>query len=148
MNTMPVQCSTCHATTAVDLKLVVSNPSKAVASAVPTADFLIVTWTAAETRAMALVFGNRLYTFTGEDDTNCASATMSAAELLPIERLAPHSTRTTPMWPPRSKPSVSPTGFPSGMCPTYPVPQALMIRTIASGIVHRSAAPMPSGPSL
>ena len=67
---MPVQCSTCQATAAVDLKLNVSAPSNAVVSAVPKSDFVIITWTAAETQGMALVFGRGLYKFNGENDNN------------------------------------------------------------------------------
>jgi hypothetical protein len=67
---MAVQCSTCQATTAVDLKLTVPAPSKTVVSAVPKSDFVIITWTAAETQAMALVFGKGLYRFDGQDSTN------------------------------------------------------------------------------
>jgi hypothetical protein len=67
---MPVQCSTCQATTAVDLKLNVSEPSKAVVAAVPKSDFVVITWTAAETQAMALVFGKGLYKFDGQDSNN------------------------------------------------------------------------------
>lgn len=67
---MPVQCSTCQVTTAVDLKLAVSAVNKAVVSAVPKSDFIIITWTAAETQAMALVFGKGLYKFDGQDDNN------------------------------------------------------------------------------
>jgi hypothetical protein len=68
--TMSIQCSTCQPTTAVDLKLAVSKPSQAKVSAAPKADFLIITWTAAETQAMALVFGKGQYRFNGEDDNN------------------------------------------------------------------------------
>jgi len=67
---MPVQCSTCQVTTAVDLKLNVSAPSTAVVSAVPKSDVVVITWTAAETQAMALVFGKGLYNFEGQDDNN------------------------------------------------------------------------------
>jgi hypothetical protein len=67
---MPVQCSTCQATTTVDLKLVVPAPSDATVSVVPKSDFVIITWTAAETQAMALVFGKDLYRFDGQDDNN------------------------------------------------------------------------------
>jgi hypothetical protein len=67
---MAIQCSSCQATTAVDLKLTVSKPSEIVVSAAPNADFLIITWTAAETQAMALVFGKGVYKFAGEDDNN------------------------------------------------------------------------------
>jgi len=67
---MTIQCSTCQATTAVDLQLTVSAPSTATVSAVPKADFIIITWTAAETQAMALVFGKGAYHFEGQDDTN------------------------------------------------------------------------------
>lgn len=67
---MNVQCKTCEATSAVDLKLDVSTPSKTRVSAVPKADFLVITWTAAETEAMALVFGKGSYRFSGEHDNN------------------------------------------------------------------------------
>jgi hypothetical protein len=55
---MSVQCSTCQAIIAVDLKLAVSQPNLSKVSAAPKAEFLIITWTAAEAEAMALVFGN------------------------------------------------------------------------------------------
>jgi hypothetical protein len=67
---MAVQCSTCRATTAVDLKLAVGVPSTAVVSALPKADFVMVTWTAAETQAMALVFGKGVYEFAGQKNNN------------------------------------------------------------------------------
>lgn len=67
---MPVQCSTCQVITEVDLKLAVSAVNKAVVSVVPKSDFIIITWTAAETQAMALVFGKGLYAFDGQDDNN------------------------------------------------------------------------------
>jgi hypothetical protein len=65
-----IQCKTCQPTTAVDLKLAVSTPDKTKVSAAPKADFLIITWTAAEAQAMALVFGKGQYKFSGEHDNN------------------------------------------------------------------------------
>ena len=67
---MPVQCSTCQATTAVDLKLVVAQPSATVVSAIPKADFIVITWTKDEANAMALVFGKGIYRFKGQADDN------------------------------------------------------------------------------
>jgi hypothetical protein len=65
-----VQCKTCKATTSVDLKITVPAPSTNKVAALPNADFLMVTWTAAETGAMATVFGKGSYHFNGSDDTN------------------------------------------------------------------------------
>lgn len=66
----PVQCTSCKATSAIDLRLAVPPPSAAVVSALPQADFLAVTWTQAETEAMALVFGKGLYKFEGQESNN------------------------------------------------------------------------------
>jgi hypothetical protein len=54
---MPVECKQCKVTSAVDLQRKVNAPTTEVVSSLPTADFLIVTWTQAETSAMATVFG-------------------------------------------------------------------------------------------
>ena len=68
-STKPVQCKSCQATTAVDLKLTISPPSKTVVSSLPQADFIAITWTEAETEAAAQVFGKGQYKFlTGADN--------------------------------------------------------------------------------
>jgi hypothetical protein len=82
---LSVQCNTCQATTAVDLKLVVPAPSKDTVSVVPKSDFVIITWTAAETQAMALVFGKDLYRFDAENDNNFTPL-FSAISLHPPRR--------------------------------------------------------------
>ena len=63
------QCTNCPPTT-IDLKITVPQPNTSTVSALPKADFLVVTWTAAETQAMALVFGKNVYSFAGEDSNN------------------------------------------------------------------------------
>lgn len=65
-----VQCTSCHSTTAVDLKLSVSAPSTAVVSSLPEADFISITWTQAETQASAQVFGKGQYRFLKGEDNN------------------------------------------------------------------------------
>jgi hypothetical protein len=64
------QCTSCKSTTAVDLKLTATAPSEAVASSLPPADFIAITWTQAETQAAAQVFGNGKYKFLGADNNN------------------------------------------------------------------------------
>lgn len=68
--TRSVQCTSCQATTSVDLKLTVSGPSQSVVSSLPAADFLAITWTEAETEALAQVFGKGLYHFATQSDNN------------------------------------------------------------------------------
>ena len=63
-----VQCKKCPATT-VDLKLVVSAPNKTVVGALPNADFLVITWTAAETGAMAKILGKGVHSFETPKET-------------------------------------------------------------------------------
>lgn len=65
-----VECKNCKATTAVDLKLSVGQPSAKVVSALPKAQFLMITWTAAETGAMCTVFGGGKYYFNKSSDQN------------------------------------------------------------------------------
>jgi hypothetical protein len=67
---MTTACKTCKATTAVNLELNAAAPSTAKVAALPAAEFLMVTWTAAETNAMATVFGQGKYHFGGGDDNN------------------------------------------------------------------------------
>jgi hypothetical protein len=86
---LSVQCNTCQATTAVDLKLVVPAPSKDTVSVVPKSDFVIITWTAAETQAMALVFGKGLYKFDAENDNNFTPLLFS--DLAPPSQEAYHA---------------------------------------------------------
>jgi nucleoside phosphorylase len=62
-------CTKCPGTT-VDLKLTVSAPSSAQVSVLPTADFLVITWTEGETGALALVFGNGKYKFETSESNN------------------------------------------------------------------------------
>src|ERR1700722_15914325 len=66
-----VPCKACQLT-AVDLKITNPTPNKNAAPvpALPKADFLVVTWTEAETDAMALVLGTDVYSFEGEDSNN------------------------------------------------------------------------------
>jgi hypothetical protein len=64
-----IQCQKCKAAT-VDLKITVPQPKTNTVAALPSADFLIVTWTAAEAGAMATVFGRGSYHFDGTDDNN------------------------------------------------------------------------------
>jgi len=70
MTSLQVQCRACQVTSTVDLNLTVAEPNLAAVSAVPNAEFIVVTWTAAETQAMALVFGKGFYRFNGQDDNN------------------------------------------------------------------------------
>jgi kumamolisin len=69
-STKPAQCTSCQATTAVDLKLTVSPPKNAVVSSLPAADFIAITWTQPETEAAAQVFGKGQYKFLGADNNN------------------------------------------------------------------------------
>ena len=69
-STKAVQCTSCQGTTAVDLKLTISPPSKAVVSALPASDFIAITWTQAETEAAAQVFGKGQYKFLAAADNN------------------------------------------------------------------------------
>jgi hypothetical protein len=64
-----VECTNCPVTT-IDLKLTPDPPSAAKATAIPKAEFLLITWTQAETEAMALVFGGGLYKFKAAASTN------------------------------------------------------------------------------
>jgi hypothetical protein len=64
-----VQCKDCKVTS-VDLQISVAAPDTKTVAALPAADFLVVTWTAAETGAMATVFGDGLYRFDGADENN------------------------------------------------------------------------------
>jgi hypothetical protein len=64
-----VQCKNCQPTT-IDLKITVPQPNTGTVSALPKADFLVVTWTAAETDALGLVLGKNVYSFEGEDSNN------------------------------------------------------------------------------
>jgi nucleoside phosphorylase len=67
---MPIECMTCKATTAVSLQTVVEAPNPVEVDALPSADFLMVTWTAAETNGMAVVFGQGQYQFHVAATTN------------------------------------------------------------------------------
>ena len=60
-------------TEAVDLKIAVPRPATETVAALPSADFLVVTWTAAEAGAMATVFGKGSYHFDGADENNLTS---------------------------------------------------------------------------
>lgn len=62
---MPIQCLHCQVTNVDSLKIVAAEPTlhpQAVA-ALPTAEFLMVTWTMAEANAMGVVFGLGKYSF-------------------------------------------------------------------------------------
>jgi hypothetical protein len=63
-------CKSCTATTSVPLQLAPSPPSTKEVHALPKADFLVVTWTEAETAALALVFGAGLYNFNSLTNNN------------------------------------------------------------------------------
>jgi hypothetical protein len=65
---MTIQCQNCQVT--ADLKLTVAAPNKARVSALPKADFLVVTWTEAETGAMGRVLGKNVYSFESETSNN------------------------------------------------------------------------------
>jgi hypothetical protein len=65
-----VECKKCTAATTVDLELDVHAASTKTVSVLPGAEFLMITWTQAETGAMATVFGAGQYHFDGADDNN------------------------------------------------------------------------------
>ncbi|HTR43098.1 MAG TPA: hypothetical protein VMH87_15905 [Pseudomonadales bacterium] len=65
-----MKCGECPVTTAVDLKVSAAAPSTATVAALPTAKFLIVTWTEAETGALAKVLGQSKYHFTTGKENN------------------------------------------------------------------------------
>jgi hypothetical protein len=72
-----VECENCKAVTTVDLKLNVPAPSTGAVSDLPQAEFVMITWSGAETGAMATVFGAGKYHFDGEDDNNATHAPSS-----------------------------------------------------------------------
>jgi nucleoside phosphorylase len=80
--TSRTQCKTCPATT-VDLKLTVSAPITSPVSAPPTGDFLAVTWTDAETAALATVFGKGQYSFKSATQTNFTPLILKSLPLPP-----------------------------------------------------------------
>jgi hypothetical protein len=90
-----VQCKTCKATTSVDLKITVPAPSTNKVAALPNADFLMVTWTAAETGAMATVFGKGSYHFNGSDDTNLTQLVLPNLALPDQEKCHAHFFQAT-----------------------------------------------------
>ncbi|HUA01845.1 MAG TPA: hypothetical protein VMB02_16030 [Candidatus Aquilonibacter sp.] len=65
-----LECRHCAATSAIDLKLGVNAPSTTKVSALPAAEFLLVTWTAQETGAMATVLGGGQYHFDSGTENN------------------------------------------------------------------------------
>jgi hypothetical protein len=77
-----VQCKK-FKVTAVDLKITVPQPAKGTVAALPSADFLIVTWTSAETGAMATAFGKGSYHSNGADDTNLTQLILPKLPALP-----------------------------------------------------------------
>ncbi len=89
-----VQCKNCSALTTVDLKLNVSAPSTQVVSELPQAEFLMITWTAAETGAMATVFGAGKYRFNGEDDSNLTPLVLPGLPLPADQRSHAHFFQT------------------------------------------------------
>jgi hypothetical protein len=80
---MPTECKNCQAITTVDLKLNVAAPSTANVTALPAAEFVMVTWTEEETDAMARVFGGGKYHFTSGTANNFTPLVLAGLTLPP-----------------------------------------------------------------
>jgi nucleoside phosphorylase len=92
---MPILCRKCKATTAVDLQTKPHAPSTKAVSLLPAADFLIVTWTAEETAAMATVFGAGQYHFTAGSSNNFTPLVLPGLNLPSREKCHAHFFQTS-----------------------------------------------------
>ena len=90
-----VECAQCKATTTVNLELSPHQPSTKTVATLPAADFLMVTWTEAETGAMATVFGGGEYHFTGEASNNFTPLLLAGLTLPSGEKAHAHFFQTT-----------------------------------------------------
>jgi hypothetical protein len=91
---LTAECKNCKALTTVDLKLNVPAPSTRVVSDLPQAEFLMITWTDAETGAMATVFGAGKYHFNGEDDNDLTPLVLPGLPLPADQRSHAHFFQT------------------------------------------------------
>ena len=88
------ECSNCKAVTNLNLELVVSKPSTETVATLPPADFLMVTWTDAETEAMATVFGAGEYHFDGAENNNFTPLLLAGLTLPSDEKVHAHFFQT------------------------------------------------------